>query len=48
VKWVKPRGVCECTDSIRSVIGKCPDFTHREYLSCPKQNVIQTKPQEDK
>ncbi|WJN62992.1 hypothetical protein [Streptomyces phage phiScoe25] len=48
MKWEKPRGVCECGDSIRSAIGSCPDRYHREYLCCPKQKAIRTKPEGDK
>ncbi|MEU4984864.1 hypothetical protein [Streptomyces sp. NPDC021969] len=45
-RWTKPRGVCECTDSIRSSLGTCPDRRHREFLCCPKQNRIKTKREE--
>lgn len=32
-----PADPCLCTDSIRSVIGSCPEKGHREYESCPKR-----------
>jgi hypothetical protein len=47
-RWEKPRGVCECTDSIRSAIGKCPDRGHREYTHCPKQKQISTAKEDSK
>ena len=48
MKWEKPRGVCECTDSIRSAIGKCPEKGHREFYSCPKQKKVTTSQEEQK
>ncbi|QOV06182.1 hypothetical protein KGG72_gp52 [Streptomyces phage Salutena] len=45
-RWEKPRGVCECGDSIRTALGTCPERGHREFLCCPKQDVIKTKREE--
>ena len=45
-RWSKPRGVCECTDSIHSKLGTCPGRYHRHYTSCPKQRPITTKREE--
>jgi hypothetical protein len=45
-RWSKPRGVCECGDSIRTMLGTCPSRGDREYTSCPKQKPIQTKREE--
>lgn len=42
MKWEKGHGVCECTDSIRSAIGRCPEKGHREYFMCPKQKKLST------
>ncbi|WP_329289494.1 hypothetical protein [Streptomyces pseudovenezuelae] len=47
-RWEKSRGVCECTDSIRSAIGECPDRWHREYTHCPKQKPISTTKEQSK
>ncbi|ATI18997.1 hypothetical protein KGG85_gp57 [Streptomyces phage Tefunt] len=46
--WQKPRGTCECTDSIRSAIGTCPEKGHREFFSCPKQSKLSTTKEESK
>lgn len=30
-------GICRCTDSVRSVTGRCPRSYDREYAMCPKR-----------
>ncbi|ATI18841.1 hypothetical protein SEA_DIANE_57 [Streptomyces phage Diane] len=47
-QWTKPRGTCECGDSIRTAIGTCPDRWHREYTFCPKQKPIKTQREESR
>ena len=32
-----PADPCLCTDSVRSVVGSCPEKGHQEYESCPKR-----------
>lgn len=31
---------CICSDSIRSVIGTCPERGHREYYMCPQRKGL--------
>ncbi|MGW6600558.1 hypothetical protein [Streptomyces sp. NPDC055036] len=48
MKWEKSRGVCECSDSIRSAIGRCPEKGDPEFFFCPKQSRLTTNKEETK